>query len=324
MTQQRGLRQMFAILRRAMNSDKPTSEDLAKLCGMRAAGSWKIGTQQDRLVSNLTVIRSLQKFLLFGVIGLCAVLIFVLVASQVGQHIFRKRSEILLAQLQSLELGKTSWQDAQRQLKGWIGETKLDDRCNQAECSAFITLTEPSWVWIPRPVFVRLDDYLRWRLKLSYSQGPFAWMAQQALLPGYMLMGGRPARIIATVGMRDGVVSSLGFFVGVETYRHFNPGRWAEYTLAADVRSVPRFDDFDRIRDAAQLVIHPNYLISRPSGCEGCIEVYLYFNRNTEIADVRRLTQPNLSCLTRIHPCLDEIDIMPAAWKQYLAENSRQ
>lgn len=273
------------------------------------------------------VIRFLQKTLLIAAIGVCAVLILVLVASQVGQHIFRRRTELLLAQIQSLELGKTSWQDAQRQLKGWARETGLDDRCNQTECSKEIKLTEPAWLFVPRPLFVRLDDYLRWRLRLSYNQGPFARMAQTVLLPGYMLMGGRPARIVAIVGMRDGVVWSKEFAVSIETYWHdipeFSQDRWIEYSLMADTRSVPQIDFSARTwdRDRLQLTLHPNYLISRPSGCEICILGYVHFTRYADPGDIHRLMQLNLSCLTRIRPCVDQTDIMPAAWKQYVAEH---
>jgi hypothetical protein len=69
------------------------------------------------------------------------------------------------------------------------------------------------------------------------------------------------------------------------------------------------------------MTLHPNYLISRPGGCEICISGYVHFTPYADPGDIRRLMQLNLSCLTRIHPCLDQNDIMPAAWKQYLAEH---
>ncbi|HEX3375225.1 MAG TPA: hypothetical protein VHS29_00075 [Candidatus Acidoferrales bacterium] len=272
----------------------------------------------------MIVSRPLKKVVLNAAISAFALLIVALLASQIGQYMFRRRVERLLTQFQSLELGDISWHQAQIQLKEWDKETKLSRQCNQTECSEQIVLIEPAWIFAPKPIFLRLDDYLRWRLKLTYSQGPFSWMAQHVVLPGYMLMGGRPARSIVTVGMHEGVVPSLEFFVGIETYRHHNLGGWNEYTLGAVIRGVPRFDVFDRSRNGAQLTLHPNYLINRPSGCEGCEEAYVYFTPSTEPADVLRLVQPNLSCLTRILPCLDEIDILPAAWKQHLAETSRK
>ena len=276
-------------------------------------------------MSNFIVIHYLKKFLLISVAVVCALLLLVLVASQVGQHIFRRRAELLLAQMQSLELGKTSWQDAQSQLKGWARETKLDDRCDETECFEAITLAEPVSGFI-FPMFEKMDDYLRWRFRLSFNRGPFARMAQQVLFPGYMMMGGRPARIVATVGMRDGAVQSKEFDVDIETYRHFDSGSWGEYILAADMRGVPQLDlskQFVFNPHDPQVILHPSYFIGRPGGCEICIMVYVYFTPGADPADVHRL-QPDLSCLTRIHPCLDEIDIMPAAWKQHLEERPQK
>jgi hypothetical protein len=143
-----------------------------------------------------------------------------------------------------------------------------------------------------------------------------------------MLMGGRPARVIVTVGTRDGAVSSQSSEVEIETYWHkipeFNPDRWFEYTLIAATHRVLQFDFADRLgAEAKQLTLHPNYLIGRPGGCEICILGYVYITPYGDPADLHRLTQFNLSCLPRIRPCVDEADIMPAAWKQYLAEHTQ-
>lgn len=151
---------------------------------------------------------------------------------------------------------------------------------------------------------------------------------EQAMLQGYMLLGGRPATITASAGMRDGVVWSKGFSVVIETYWHnipdFNPDRWFEYSLIATTGSVPQLDFSGQNWVDPQITLHPNYIISRPGGCEICIMGYVHFTPYADPADIRRLMQLNLSCLTRIHPCLDQSDIMPAAWKQYLEERHRE
>jgi hypothetical protein len=308
-----------------MVSAKRTYQDLATLHRMLAFDFWIIGTLLDGLVSNPVVIRLLRKCLLFSAIGIGVVLFLALLASQVEQRFFRSRAELLLSQVQSLELGKTPWLQAQRQLERWAGESKFNDQCNGTECSVEVTLFEPVYGFVSRSlIFVHLDDYLRWRLKLSYDEGPFVRM-EQALFQGFMVMGGRPAKVTAIVGVRDGVVWSKGFSVGIETYWHnipeFNPNRWFEYSLLADARSVPRFDSHDQARNDLQLTLHPNYLISRPDGCEVCILGYVKFTPYADPSDLHRLMQLNLSCLTRLRPCLDQSDIMPAAWKQYLAEH---
>ncbi len=278
-------------------------------------------------MSNPIVTRILQKCLLIASIGVSVALFLLVVASQVEQCIYRSRAELLLSQVQSLELGKTPWPEAQRQLKHWAGESKFNDQCNRTECSVQITLLEPVYGFLSRSlIFVHLDDYLRWLLKMSYDEGPFVRMVS-SLTEGYMVIGGRPTKITATVGMRDGHVWSKGFLVNIETYWHRIPkadsDRWFEYALIASINSVQRLD-YGRTLDGDQITLHPNYIISRPGGCEGCIEGYVNFTPYADPDDIHRLMQLNLSCLTRIRPCLDQSDIMPAAWGQYLREHPQE
>ena len=63
----------------------------------------------------------------------------------------------------------------------------------------------------------RLDDYLRWRLKLHYDIGPFSKLEFKTFC-GYIQLRGRPAQVFADVGMRDGVVWEKRFSVVIETH----------------------------------------------------------------------------------------------------------
>jgi hypothetical protein len=141
-------------------------------------------------------------------------------------------------------------------------------------------------------------------------------------------MGGRPAKVIANVGMRDGVAWSKGFTVNIETYWHNIPGlyadSWDEFALISHVGSVPQFDSSSPDSGDPQFRLHRSYIINRQAGCCFFNEGYVHFTPYADPGDIQRLMQFNLSCLTQIRPCLDQIDIIPAAWKQYLAENPRQ
>ena len=272
-------------------------------------------------------VRSLRRAFLALLLGLCVLLSLALIVSQVEQHLFRRRAELLLAEIQSLELRKTPWHEAQSQFRRWGRDSKLDDQCNEHKCSLKITLDERVLGYLfKRNVFVRLDDYFRWRLKLSYDIGPFARL-ELVLLRAYVCVGGRPARIVAIVGMRDGIVWSKGFSVFIETYAHDIPvffgGTLGSYTLIAETHSVPRFDFHGSRWIGAQLRLHPDYMIGHPGGCEICVEGWAKFTPYAESLVVHRLMQLDLSCLTRWHPCLTQSDIMPAAWTQYLAESPR-
>jgi hypothetical protein len=271
--------------------------------------------------------RSLLRLLLSISVSLCALLLLTLLASQVEQHVFRRRAELLLAQVQSIELRKTSWQTAQEQFSRWGANREFDEHCDSHKCSLKITLNESVFGYITqRNLFVKLDDYFRWRLKLSYSEGPFV-RAEFWLLRSYIRLGGRPARVIANIGMRDGVVWGKGMSVWIETFGH--PGEWSgnervEFALFAEAHSVSRFDYYgDPTRATSQLGIHPNYTMGRPGGCTGCVEGWVKFTPYATREEVHRLMELKLSCLTQWHACVTQSDIMPTAWAEYVAYRSR-
>jgi hypothetical protein len=249
-------------------------------------------------------------------LSLFALLCLILAASQIEQRIFRQRAERLLAEIQSLDLRITPWHEAQGRLQHWGTNERYDDQCIEQQCSLEITLIEPVYNFISTSLlFVHLDDYLRWRLKLSYDTGPFV-RVEGALLKAYMLTGGRPAKVIATVGMRDGTVWSKGFQASIEAYWHVDE----LIALISNVESIPQFGSSTPDHGDPQLTVHPNYVINRQGGC--CDDLgYVRFTPQADPDDVHRLMQFDLSCLTRLHPCVHQSDLMPAAWAQYLAEH---
>ena|GEM_PF-2387422 len=280
-------------------------------------------------MSNKTVgrPRKLRKVLVVLFLSVSALLSLTFVAYQIEQRLFCRRAELLLSETRSLELRKTPWPEAQAKFEHWKINRRLDPQCDVHMCSMQITLNEFVFGFISETnLFLRLDDYFRWRLKLHYDVGPFVHM-EERLLHLYMLAGGHPARVIASIGMRDGTVWSNGFSVSIETYVRQDPENfpygWSEYMLIASAHSVPRFDYYGGDWPNRQLMIHPNYAIGRPGGCEDCVFGWAEFTPYTDPVDVHRLMQLNLSCLTRWRPCTTQIDIMPAAWAQFLAERPR-
>jgi hypothetical protein len=248
-------------------------------------------------------------------LGICALFLLTWIVVQVEQHFFRHRAKLLMDDIQSIELRKISWGEAQTRLQNWRSNSRIDDGCNEHRCSVEITLDEIVYAYISKPnAFKRLDDYFRWRFKLSYDIGPFV-RVETVLLDAYIKVGGHPSRVIATVGMRDGVVWSKGFSVSIETYAHNDPDvLWdGYYTLIAASHTVSRFANGVSLQ-------HPNYAIGRPGGCEICVMGWVEFTPYADPADIRRLTQLDLSCLTRWRPCRTQSDIMPVAWAEYVAE----
>ncbi len=268
------------------------------------------------------VLRRLRRALLLLFLVVCALLSLALVASQVEQRVFRRRAERLLAEVQSLELRKTPWPEAMAQLQHWAANRQFNDQCDWHWCAMQVTLNESVLGYLmERNLFVRLDDYFRWRFKLSYGEGQGPFCSFEILMMRlYMRVGGRPARVIATVGMRDGIVWSKGFDVEIVTYAHLPESPYwqawqGQYSLFASAHSRARLGD-----QGSTILNRPDYAIGRPGGCEICVAVWTEFTPYADPSDIHRLMQFDLSCLTRWRPCLTQRDIMPVAWAEYVAE----
>ena len=257
------------------------------------------------------------------VLSLSILLALIITVSQIEQRLFRHKAELLLNQIQSLELRKTPWTEARKSLGPWAASTTFYDPCNGHECSLQIGLNEFVFHFVSTNlVFLHLDDYIRWRLNLSYATGPFV-LFEAVSLRLYMALGGQPATVNATVGVSDGIVSSKSFEVKALIYpqdvgsllRMRGPDfLWAgAYTVS---QISPRASGWRE----PQLNLHPDYIIGGPDGCEGCVAGWVNFTPDTNSADIHRLMDFNLSCLTRILPCRTQLDLMPKAWAQYLAE----
>jgi len=271
--------------------------------------------------------RSRINLFLAPAIILGALLLVALTASQIEQHVFRRRAELLLTQIQSVELRKTTWSEAQLQFDKWGARRTFSKSCDAQRCSFELTLEDPVYRFLwQRNFFVKLDDYFRWKLNLHYDTAPFMSL-ELALLNYYLRSGGHPAKVTASIEMRNEVVWAKSFEVNIETYGH--PAYWSspefrlEFPLLVRLYSVPRFQYPDGRDISSQLYLHPDYEIGRPGGCTICVLGWVRFTPYADPTEVRRIMQLDLSCLTRWHPCVSQAEIMPAAWNQYESELSK-
>jgi hypothetical protein len=271
--------------------------------------------------------RRLLKLPVLVFLSVCIVALFMWLGNQFEQRIYRQRVQILLSEVQTVQLRKTTWDGAQALFRRWGDNRRYGPHCDSTQCSLEITLDNAAYHFIAsRNVLVKLDDYFRWKFKLSYDIGPFA-RAEFWLFRLYMRAGGHPARVVADVGMRNGVVWSKGILVSIETHAHpaGQPGNWVgDYGLVADIHSLSRLGYFGNPSPTPQLISHPDYEIGQPGGCEVCVMGWVKFTPYAAPRDIDRLMQLNLTCLTRWHPCTTQSDIMPAAWSQYLEEHSER
>jgi hypothetical protein len=227
----------------------------------------------------------------------CLMILAVAVAGiQIQQRILRARAERLLSDIRGLELRKSNWSDAQRIFTHWGAWGHYDGSCNSQHCDYWIQLGD---FFYTHPKFV-----------------PSAPWARRA----YDLFGGRMGQIRANVLVMDGLVWGKDFRLYVEVPPEGGPDAAFAgngYTLVGDSETVSRLAaGFE----SPLLELHPYYLVGTPGGCTGCLAVYARFTPFADPSDVNRLMDFNLACLTALKPCREKGDIMPAAWRQYLAE----
>jgi len=219
-------------------------------------------------------------------------------AIHIEQRLLRTRAEHLLEDIRSLELRRSTWADAQRVFNRWGAWGRYDGSCVSSSCDYEMAFADTLWNhpgFIPNAIWARR-----------------AW--------GYL--GGRRSLVAAHVLVADGLVLGKGFTVFVEVPPEGGPNApfcGYGYTLIGSSETVSR--TFVLVGSLPQLALHPEYAVTTPGGCTGCLKVNVRFTPSADPSDVNRLMDFNIACLTSREPCRERDDIMPSAWKQYLAED---
>ena len=226
------------------------------------------------------------------VVGL-AVLVLVAglaVYVQIQQHILRWRAERLLVDIREIQMGKSTWADAQRLMTRWGAWGGWQGSCTAKRCDYQIVIGD----------------------SLSASLIHYQWLEEY-----YGWLGARGEAVVGGFLVRDGIVWGKDFEMELDV-RNLH-GDY--YTLMARATSVSRFSNEPDLR----LIRHPEYYVGMPDACEVCKAIYARFTPFADAGIVRGLmTDINLDCLTRFFPCVNEADAMPATWKQVMAERSQR
>lgn len=179
-----------------------------------------------------------------------------------------------------------------------------------------------------RPLLRRWERFGEYEGDCSEKHCKFKVILQNGMfnLPDWLRhsaarLSGRAVRVIAGFEVIDGIVWAKYFDVEMEMppFRG-EDGKLFSTTLIGIAESRSQFFP---PHYWGSILLHSNYVINRPGGCEGCVLAYVYFTPYADPQDVRRLMQFNLGCLTRWRACQDQADIMPVAWTQYSEEQSR-
>lgn len=208
------------------------------------------------------------------------------VSGEAGQWLLRWRAGKLLTSIRSLEVGHSSWADAQKVIGTWSKWGASDGHCSEQACSYRINLVQT----LP-PV---LEGY----------PGSNPTGAVKNWLPRAMgHLGLRSAAVRAEIVVNNGIVTEKWFGEQVTL-----PVRdWsvlANYVPYLSVAShgTSRFHDHPRDPDQT----FPNRLVrTYPNGLS------VSFSPDEDASERSRLMDFQFTCITRLIPCRDVSEILP-------------
>jgi len=220
---------------------------------------------------------STLRFLRYFVLVVSGVL-FVLVASvRIQQWVLRHRAERLLAEIQQIELRKTSFEDVRTLFDRWRKWGHYEGECERHRCLFRVTFGD---FW-----YRHASLWKKSHLKVLYAA-----------------LGGRPSEVHAGIDVMDGVVWEKWFGFGTSNARGFIQAD-AE---AATTSWLPAEDE--------RFALHPDYRVD--TNLPYCEAVAVQFTPYEDPAEVRRLMEFNLSSLTHWGFRPEKSDVMPAACNQ--------
>lgn len=224
----------------------------------------------------------------------------------------RIRMQRLLADFHSIYPMQSTWSDGQRIMTRWQHWGYAKGPCTSDDCDYTIEISDPTW----RRINQWWPEHLRGE----------AW---SIVLKSLYALGWRDADFQLKFVVQDGKIVRTRTALDVDVVDDWHqPDNW-DYILIlrSQVRSrLKRSEDDPEHQHEGwilggdeQLDDHPDYKIGRPGGCEGCESVEFTYTAALAHSEVVRLTNYDLSCLTRIRACKEISDLLPAGrdWHFY-------
>jgi hypothetical protein len=224
------------------------------------------------------------------------------------QLLLRWRAEHLLNDIRQIQMGKSSWGDAQKVMTKWGAQGGFFGSCTAELCDYHIAMQD----WFRGMPATNFEGGVQSTI-LDYRKC-CGW-----LKPIYRLLGGRFAVVQGWIHVQNGIIWTKTFSVRIaNSYEDYVPwqdtgGYWDPLVVYAG--GSTHLTRFDYIPD------HPEYSIDL-GPCTVCTLVKINFTPQTDKQTMDKLLDVDLSCLTRWRGCRQE-EIMPAAYKLGIADSNR-
>ena len=246
-----------------------------------------------------------------AVLGLVAAVLVAFCFVQVQQHLLRHRAKRLLADFQSIRLHQTPWADAQTLMMRWGEWGHYDGECTAADCDYTITLAD---------IVTRAAE--------GDPHSDRFWWWYRWVVNSYELLGGKGAIMRVRFLVQDGTIWRSSVALRLEVPPRTLSGDDGGYWIGVLAKSSDALRQrYVRQRvvgpwvlgDNDQLAQHPDYKAGRPGGCETCLSAEVTFTPQISPEELKRVSDYNLSCITRFHDCLNLPDVLPIArdWHFY-------
>ena len=227
----------------------------------------------------------------------------------IQQFILRWRAERLLSDIGEIQMGKSTWADAQRMMTRWGAWGAYDGTCSAERCQYQIVLQD---AYSAEPIRFWSTGHTR----------PSPQMCCRWFRRPFRALGGRQAIVYAGLNVKNGIVWTKAYDVATALGpRHFEGDEeWGEELVgSADGltrfwENVPWFsvgvseDSTDR---------HPEYKAEIAPICSECLAIDANFTPFADPDIVRQLLDFNLDCITRWFECKVPAEIMPGAVRLY-------
>jgi hypothetical protein len=222
--------------------------------------------------------------------SLCLTVVGLSLAIHADQCLLRRRAERLQSDIRSIELRKSTYEDARTIIDRWRNTARQQGRCRPDWCDVEFTLGDFAW------------GYADFDVNTQTRRRIFNWL------------GARPARVEARIRVRNNLVVGKRIGGYIEGSCNDSDGEMFCTMIGGGAGTGGRH---------AIDVRHPEYTFYEPSGCDGpCVDADVIFSAYASAEDVRRLTDVNFGCITRWTPCENEKDILPTAWRQVESEGA--
>lgn len=242
------------------------------------------------------------------VVATLMLVVVALVFVQSQQWLLRWRAERLLNDIRQIQMGKSTWVEAQRLMDRWGEWGHYEGSCTTERCSYQVVLQD---VFRAHPTFYVSGDEVNQQTQERHF---WRWLHKP-----YMMLGGRFTSVYARIEIKNGIIWTKSFDLSIDLF----PNHPLQYVSEGDafVATADGETRFDTHR-MTLLGSHPEYMIEALGTCSGCRFIETSFTPFADSQIVQQLLDFNLNCITRWRECEEPGDIMPSAWRLYSQEKS--